>query len=76
MNRLGTILMAMGVGLGIALFLAVGAHVGYPGAGWFLNVALAKLTLLGAFGLMGGGAVLKRVALRDELKRLGSRPAS
>ena len=76
MRRLGTVLIALGALLGIAVFLAVGAHWGYPGAGWFLNVALAKLSLVGAGGLMGGGAVLQRVARRAEMRRLGSRPAA
>jgi hypothetical protein len=76
MKRLGTILMALGALLGIAVFGAIGLHWGYPGAGWLLNVALAKITLAGAGGLMGGGAVLQRVARRDEAKRLGSRPAA
>jgi hypothetical protein len=75
-KRLGAILMALGALLGVAVFLAVGAHWGYPGAGWLLNVALAKLSLVGAGGLMGGGAALQRVARREEMKRLGSRPAA
>ena len=74
MKRLGAILVALGAMVGFAVFLAIGARIGYPGAGWLVNVALAKLTLLGAGGLMGGGAVLQRVARRSEVEQLGSGP--
>lgn len=76
MKRLGAILMILGAMLGCAVFVAIGTHFGYPGAGWFVNVALAKLTLLGAAGLMGGGAVLQRVARRKDVKQLGSGPGA
>ena len=56
MRRLGEILLILFPVLGIIVALAIVGHIG-PGSSWLINVALAKLTLIGAGGLMGAGAV-------------------
>jgi hypothetical protein len=67
--------MALGAAVGIFVALAMGAHRGLAGAPWLVNVALAKLGLVAAGGLMAGGAVAVRLAKRHEQRQLGSRPA-
>jgi hypothetical protein len=64
----------MGLGAAVAFLeaLAIIIHVeGPPGAIWLVNVALAKLTLIAAGGLMVGGAVVARAAHQREQRRLG-----
>ena len=72
MRRFGQFLMALGAGVGILVALAMFAHVGVAGAPWLVNVALGKLCLLAAGGLMAGGAVSVRLAQRREQRQLGS----
>jgi hypothetical protein len=50
-------------------------HVGFTGAPWLINVALAKLGLLAAGGLLTGGAVAGRIARRREQRLLEGRQA-
>jgi len=45
-------------------------HLGVAGVPWLVNVALAKLGLVGAGGLMAGGAVSIRLAGRKEQRQL------
>ena len=61
MRLLGSILMALGilVGIGLAGFLVLGG--GAFGLTWLLSVAVAKVTLVGSLGLLGAGAVLHRI---------------
>ena len=61
--------MILGATLGVLVGLAMVAHLG-PGNSWLINVALAKLTLIAAGGLMGGGAVAIRLDNRERSKQL------
>jgi hypothetical protein len=49
--------------------LGIVAHLG-PASSWLINVALAKLTLVAAGGLMGAGAVAIRLDSREQSKKL------
>ena len=69
MRRLGELLIALGAALGIFVAIAIVAHIG-PGATWLINVAVAKLTLVAAGGLMGAGAVAIRLDNRERSKKL------
>ena len=75
MRRVGQLLMALGLAVGVVVALAMAAHLGLAGAPWLVNVALAKLGLVAAGGLMAGGAVSMRLAKRHEQRQFGSRPA-
>ena len=70
MNRLGTLLMWIGAatGTGVAVLIFIGA--GAPGASWLVNVGLAKLALVAAGGLIGGGAVVSRLGQRRDARKL------
>ena len=66
--------MVLGAAVGLAVALAMFAHAGVAGA-WLVNVALAKLGLVAAVGLMAGGAVGVRIANRREQRQLeGKKP--
>ncbi|HEV7387148.1 MAG TPA: hypothetical protein VGN73_00920 [Gemmatimonadaceae bacterium] len=69
MRRLGEVLLILGAALGVLVAVAMVAHLG-PGNSWLINVALAKLTLVAAGGLMGGGAVMIRLDNRERSKQL------
>ena len=71
MKRFGLVLMWAGVSVGVVTALATVTHVGLSSVPWLVNVALAKLAFIGAGGLMAGGAVVRRLAIRQEAKRLG-----
>jgi hypothetical protein len=76
MRRFGQILMGLGAAVGALVALAVFAHLGLAGVPWLVNVALAKLGVLAAVGLMGGGALSVRLAARREQRQIdASRPA-
>ena len=74
MRGLSRLLLAAGLVLGGAVALAMVAHIGLPGASWLLNVAVAKLTLIGAGGLLAGGAITGRLAKRQEQRELAAPP--
>lgn len=76
MHRLGFLFRVVGLALGMAIIAAIGVHWGWPGAPWLINVALAKLGLIGAGGLMGAGAVAERVARREDARRIGALPVA
>lgn len=73
MHRFGQWLMGLGVAVGVIVGLAMFAHFGLAGVPWLVNVALAKLGLIAAAGLMAGGAVSIRIARRHDERQLGSR---
>ena len=75
MKQLGLALRVAGLCLGLLVFLMAGLHLGWPGVPWLINVALAKLAIIGSAGLMVGGVALERVGQRLEEKRLRSGPA-
>jgi hypothetical protein len=75
MQRLGLILMWLGVFMGalVAFGLAATgiAHVELHGLAWWIALGAVKLTLLGSTGLLAGGAALRRLGTRrDERLRL------
>ena len=73
MRRLGELLMLLGFGVGVITALLVAWHLGFPGAPWLVNVALAKLGFIAAVGLIGGGAISVRIGNRQEERRLQSK---
>ena len=75
MRRFGQLLMVLGTGVGVLVTIAMLVHLGVAGAPWLVNVALAKLGLVAARGLMAGGAVSVRLARRIQRKQLAPPPA-
>ena len=65
--------MALGAIVGVLVAVAMFTGSGLPGASWLINVVLAKMAVIGAGGLMAGGAVSVRLAKRKEQRRLSSR---
>ena len=70
MRLLGRALAALGLIVGIALGGALLLPIHLVGVSWLIAVGLAKLTFLGSLGLIGAGAVLQRMANRDERAKL------
>lgn len=66
MRQLAALLMALGVILGVAVGLGLMLGLTVPGLPWLVTVGLVKLTLTGSLGLIAGGAVLRRFAIRSE----------
>ncbi|MGH7651910.1 MAG: hypothetical protein ACREMS_08705 [Gemmatimonadaceae bacterium] len=62
--------MIFGAALGFTVALAIVIHIGAPNASWLVNVALAKITLVAAGGLMAAGAVAVRIDNRNRTKEL------
>lgn len=73
MKRFGSLLMAIGVLVGSILGISVIAGVKVGGVPLLVAVGLGKLTFLAALSFMGIGATLRRLALREEKRKL-SRP--
>jgi hypothetical protein len=69
MGVIGRALLWLGLLVGIVggIGLTLGFH--FAGIAWLLAIGLAKLTLVGSLGLMAGGAVLQRLAHRDEKRK-------
>ncbi|HEY0997855.1 MAG TPA: hypothetical protein VGD77_17830 [Gemmatimonadaceae bacterium] len=74
MRRVSQLLMSAGALLGAGVAAAMAAHLGAPGASWIINVALAKLTLVAAGGLLASGAMVGRMARRRALRELHAPP--
>jgi hypothetical protein len=73
MRTLGTLLLALGVLLGIVIGVGLLLGVQLPGLSWIVAVGLTKLALIASGGLMAGGAVLHRLARRaDQRARLAA----
>ncbi|MGI8402846.1 MAG: hypothetical protein ACR2NS_14760 [Gemmatimonadaceae bacterium] len=70
MRRLGQFLMGLGAALGSLVGIAIAVHAGAPNASWLINVALAKLSLIAAGGLMGAGAVAVRIDNRNRAREV------
>ena len=66
MRRFGQLLTGLGIVLGglVGVGLLLPLHL--AGVWWLIAVGLAKLVFLGSIGLIGGGAVLGRLAKRAE----------
>jgi hypothetical protein len=74
LKRFGSLLMVIGLTIGGILGIGVIAGVKVAGVPLLVAIGLGKLTFLGAIGLMGAGAALRRLALREEKRELASRP--
>jgi hypothetical protein len=85
MGILGSILMILGllVGLADGFFIVTGGNA--FGFSWIVSVALAKMIFISSLGLLGVGAVLQRLANREAMRsrlseaerlRAGDRSAS
>ena len=70
MIRLGRVLMWLGVAVGTAVSVLILVGTGVPGMPWLVNVGLAKLALLAAGGLIGGGGVVSRLGQRRDARKL------
>jgi len=75
-RRIASMLMALGVAVGVLDAGAIFFHIGLAGVPWLVNVALAKLGFIAALGLLGGGAVAGRLSRREEVDRIGSGDAA
>lgn len=65
-NRVGQLVATVGVVVAASMLL----HLGVAGAPWLVNVALAKLGLVAAGGIMAGEAFTVRLAARREQRLL------
>ena len=72
MKRFGTFLMILGLGAGIALGISTIVNVSVDGVPLLAAIGLGKLSFLVALGLMGVGAGVRRLALREERRQLQS----
>ena len=70
MRSLGTLLLLLGLCVGVigGVGLIAGLHI--SGWTWLVTIGLSKLTLVASGGLMAGGAVLQRLARREDARRL------
>jgi hypothetical protein len=62
--------MGLGLAVGVTDACAIFFHLGLAGVPWLVNVALAKLGVVAAFGLLAGGAVAGRLSRRAETNRI------
>jgi hypothetical protein len=74
MRRFGSILVAVGVLVGVITGASILAGVQLPGVdSWLAEVAIAKLAFFSALGLIAAGTVLQRTAdRRAERDRVGA----
>lgn len=70
MRMLGSILMGLGILVGLLLGAFVFAGSGAFGLSWLAGILVGKLTFLGAIGLLGTGAVLHRLDRRRSAREL------
>jgi len=61
MRLLGSLLMGLGVAVGIAVAGFVVFGTAGVGVHWLLSVAIAKLAFASSLGLIGAGAVVHRI---------------
>jgi hypothetical protein len=72
MRPLGSLLLALGVLLGIGVGVGLLLGVQLPGVPWLVAVGFVKLALIASAGLMAGGAVLRRLAKRNDERQRSS----
>ena len=70
MKRLGSLLMALGLIIGLLLGIGVIAGVKVAGVPLLMAIGLGKLTFVGAIGLMAAGAAVRRLAQRQKQRQL------
>jgi hypothetical protein len=66
MRFLGSVLMALGILVGLALGVFILLGGGSFGFTWLVSVAIAKLTFLSSVALLGAGAVFHRIDRRRQ----------
>jgi len=76
MRRLGQVLAFLGLLIGGATAIALTLPVHLAGIAWLVAVGLVKLTFVASFGLIAGGAVLQRIAGRNEERARLASPRS
>jgi hypothetical protein len=74
-SKLSRVLLAMGATLGIAAVAALALDLRINIPDWMIQVAMIKLALIGAAGLLGAGAMLGRHAHRQASLRADQEPA-
>jgi hypothetical protein len=72
MKRLGSLLMALGLVIGLVLGIGTIAGIKVAGVPLLVAIGLGKLTFVGAIGLMAAGAGVRRLALRERRRQLAS----
>jgi hypothetical protein len=72
MKRLGSLLMVLGAIIGAILGIGIIAGVKVNDTPIMVVVGLAKLTFVSAIGLMGAGAALRRIGVREEQRKLAA----
>jgi len=72
LKPLGSFLMGAGFVVGAVVGVSLIAGINVAGLPLLVAIGLGKLTFLGAIGLMGVGAGLRRLATRQEQRRLAS----
>jgi hypothetical protein len=65
MKKLGSLLMAIGVLVGLAAGIWVAVGVQRGGLPWLVAVGLVKLTIVTSFALLAAGAMLARIKNRQ-----------
>lgn len=70
MRSIGTPLLFLGLLIGLIGGAALMAGLHVTGWTWLVTIGLAKLTMLAAGGLMASGAILQRLARREDAQRL------
>ena len=73
MKRLGQFFLTLGLVVGIGTAAALWLPWQLSGFAWLLGVGVTKLAFAGSLGLMGAGAVMRRLAARSEA--IGALPA-
>jgi hypothetical protein len=68
-RMVGSTMLWIGAAVGAAGAIALLPLSGLHGLAWVAGVGLVKLSLASAAGLMAGGAVLRRVALRSAARQ-------
>ena len=74
MRLFGQFLSLLGLTVGVLLGIAMLFPVHLVGVAWIIGVGLAKLTFAASLGLIGSGAVIQRLANRDEKPNRLSEP--
>lgn len=76
MRSFGRLLVGVGVIVGVATGLALLLPVNMPGVNsWLIGVAVSKLALISAVGLIAAGTVIRRAARRGSTEPGRSRTA-
>ena len=70
MRLLGRVLSLLGLGIGVLTGLSLLVPSGFTGLSWLIAVGMVKLSFAASIGLIGAGAVVTKIARRDDLRAL------